>query len=474
MYKTVIGLEVHLELKTKSKNFSPAENSYSSSPNSNVSVIDLGYPGILPTINKEGVRNALKVALALNCTIPEYLSFDRKNYFYPDLPKGYQITQLNNPIGTNGYVMINVGGEDKKILIHDTHLEEDTASLDHYDTYSLLDYNRCGVPLLETVTEPCIHSAEEAVAFLETYKNIALYLGVSDARNDLGQVRCDVNVSLMKEGSTTLGTRVEMKNIPSFAAVKASILTEVERQTKILEEGGTIEMETRRYDEETNQTYPLRKKVEAVDYKYYNESNIPRIKLTPSFIDNIKENLPILAFDRANKYVNEYNISRKDASTLTRDKKLSDYFDKTLDGTISPITASNYILNILVGNINKLCLEIDKIKITPEELRDLITKVENKNISIKQAKEVITKSLEENIAPSTIIKTQNIMQITDEAQLTNIITQILEENPNLVEDYHNGKRVFDYLIGQIMKATKGKANPSISSKILKEQLERKI
>lgn len=474
MYKTVIGLEVHLELKTKSKNFSPAENRYSSSPNSNVSVIDLGYPGILPTINKEGVRNALKVALALNCTIPEYLSFDRKNYFYPDLPKGYQITQLNNPIGTNGYVMINVGGEDKKILIHDTHLEEDTASLDHYDTYSLLDYNRCGVPLLETVTEPCIHSAEEAVAFLETYKNIALYLGVSDARNDLGQVRCDVNVSLMKEGSTTLGTRVEMKNIPSFAAVKASILAEVERQTKILEEGGTIEMETRRYDEETNQTYPLRKKVEAVDYKYYNESNIPRIKLTQSFVDNIKENLPILAFDRANKYVNEYNISRKDANTLTRDKKLSDYFDKTLDGTISPITASNYILNILVGNINKLCLEIDKIKITPEELRDLITKVENKNISIKQAKEVITKSLEENIAPSTIIKTQNIMQITDEAQLTNIITQILEENPNLVEDYHNGKRVFDYLIGQIMKATKGKANPSISSKILKEQLERKI
>lgn len=474
MYKTVIGLEVHLELKTKSKNFSPAENSYSSSPNSNVSVIDLGYPGILPTINKEGVKNALKVALALNCNIPSYLSFDRKNYFYPDLPKGYQITQLNNPIGTNGYVMINIDGQDKKILIHDTHLEEDTASLDHYDTYSLLDYNRCGVPLLETVTEPCIYSAEEAVAFLETYKNIALYLGVSDARNDLGQVRCDVNVSLMKEGSTTLGTRVEMKNIPSFAAVKASIIAEVKRQTKILEEGGTIEMETRRYDEATDMTYPLRKKVEAVDYKYYNESNIPRIKLTKDFIETIKKSLPLLAYNRANKYVNEYNISRKDANTLTRDKKLSDYFDKVLDGKISPITASNYVLNILVGNINKLCLEIDKIKITPEELRGLITKVEQGNISIKQAKEVINESLEKDIAPSIIIKEKNIMQITNEEELTNVVNKILDTNPNLVTDYHNGKRVFDYLIGQIMKETKGKANPSISSNILKQELERRM
>ena len=434
MYKTVIGLEVHLELKTKSKNFSPAENSYSSSPNSNVSVIDLGYPGILPTINKEGVKNALKVALALNCNIPSHLSFDRKNYFYPDLPKGYQITQLNNPIGTNGYVMINIDGQDKKILIHDTHLEEDTASLDHYDTYSLLDYNRCGVPLLETVTEPCIYSAEEAVAFLETYKNIALYLGVSDARNDLGQVRCDVNVSLMKEGSTTLGTRVEMKNIPSFAAVKASIIAEVKRQTKILEEGGTIEMETRRYDEATDMTYPLRKKVEAVDYKYYNESNIPRIKLTKAFLETIKKSLPLLAYN----------------------------------------TASNYVLNILVGNINKLCLEIDKIKITPEELRGLITKVEQGNISIKQAKEVINESLEKDIAPSTIIKEKNIMQITNKDELTNIVNKILDTNPNLVTDYHNGKRVFDYLIGQIMKETKGKANPSISSNILKQELERRM
>ena len=233
-------------------------------------------------------------------------------------------------------------------------------------------------------------------------------------------------------------------------------------------------METRRYDEATDMTYPLRKKVEAVDYKYYNESNIPRIKLTKDFIETIKKSLPLLAYNRANKYVNEYNISRKDANTLTRDKKLSDYFDKVLDGKISPITASNYVLNILVGNINKLCLEIDKIKITPEELRDLITKVEQGNISIKQAKEVINESLEKDIAPSIIIKEKNIMQITNKEELTNIVNKILDTNPNLVTDYHNGKRVFDYLIGQIMKETKGKANPSISSNILKQELERRM
>ena len=271
MYKTVIGLEVHCELKSNSKNFSSSKNGYSTIPNSNVSVVDLGMPGILPVVNKEAVKNSIKMALAMNCEVPKYLTFERKNYFYPDLPKGYQITQFKHPIGTNGYVMINVDGVDKKVFIHDTHLEEDTASLDHYNAYSLIDYNRCGVPLLETVTEPCLNSADEAVAFLEALRSIFLYCDTSYARSDRGQIRCDVNVSLMREGDTELGTRVEMKNINSFSSVREAILCEVARQTDILDNGGKVLQETRRYDENSNMTYTMRSKEDAIDYDTFNE-----------------------------------------------------------------------------------------------------------------------------------------------------------------------------------------------------------
>ena len=287
MYKVVIGLEVHCELKSNSKNFSGSRNSYSTIPNSNVSVVDLGMPGILPVVNKEAVKNSIKMALAMHCDIPEKLTFERKNYFYPDLPKGYQITQFKNPIGTNGYVMINVNGEDKKILIHDTHLEEDTASLDHYNAYSLIDYNRCGVPLLETVTEPCINSADEAVAFLESLRSIFLYCDTSYARSDRGQIRCDVNVSLMKEDSTELGTRVEMKNINSFSSVREAIICEVERQTEILNNGGVILQETRRFDENTNQTYSMRSKEDAIDYRYFTDPNLPPVKISREWVEEI-------------------------------------------------------------------------------------------------------------------------------------------------------------------------------------------
>lgn len=471
MYKAVIGLEVHCELKTNSKNFSSAENSYSTVPNSNVSPVDLGYPGILPVVNKNGVKNALKMALAFNCTVPEYLTFERKNYFYPDLPKGYQITQVKHPIGTDGYVMINHNGVDKKILIHDTHLEEDTASLDHYDDYSLLDYNRCGVPLLETVTEPCIESAEEAVLFLETLKSIFVYCGVSEARNDLGQIRCDVNVSLMEEGSNTLGTRVEMKNVSSFGGVKLAIEAEIKRQTELLKKGEKIIQETRRFDEETMMTYPLREKVDAVDYKYYTEPNIPPVKISKDFIDKIKKEIPVLPHERINNYISNYNLSRKEAITIVKDKKVAEYFEEMVK-IVSPEKASNYLTNILLGILNKLAKEIDEIVMTATDYANLILLVEKGNISIKQAKEVINTSLEENILPIEIIKKNNIMQITDEEEIRTIVLEVIKENNKLIEDYKNGKRVFDYFIGQIMKKTKGKANPSISSSILKEELDK--
>ena len=403
MYKTVIGLEVHCELKSNSKNFSSSKNSYSTIPNSNVSVVDLGMPGILPVVNKEAVKNSIKMALAMNCKVPEYLTFERKNYFYPDLPKGYQITQFKNPIGTNGYVMIHVNGEDKKILIHDTHLEEDTASLDHYNNYSLLDYNRCGVPLLETVTEPCLNSADEAVAFLEELRSIFLYTDTSYARSDRGQIRCDVNVSLMKEDATELGTKVEMKNINSFSGVKEAILCEVARQTEILNSGGKIVQETRRYDENENTTYTMRSKEDAIDYKYFTEPNLPPIKIDTKWVEEIKEEIPTLPNYRFSIYTKEYSINEKDAYTIVRDKDISDFYEESVSILNNPVIISNWLTGDVMKNLNRLSLEIKDSGFTPKMLTDLIEMIDEGKISGKQAKGVLEKAIEEGKEPAKLV-----------------------------------------------------------------------
>ena len=472
MYKTVIGLEVHCELKSNSKNFSRSSNSFSQIPNSNVSVVDLGMPGILPVVNKEAVKNSIKMALALNCEVPKYLTFERKNYFYPDLPKGYQITQFKHPIGINGYLMINVNGIDKKVLIHDTHLEEDTASLDHYNDYSLIDYNRCGVPLLETVTEPCLNSEEEAIAFLEALRSVFLYCDTSYARSDRGQIRCDVNVSLMEEGTTELGTKVEMKNINSFSSVSKAIISEVKRQREILENGGKIAQETRRYDEATDMTYTMRTKEDAIDYKYFTDPNLPPIKLDEDWINEIKEEIPRLQYERYSLYVNEYGVSRKDANTIIREKEISDYYEECITLGGDPVITSNWLTGSLIGNMNKLSLTIKDIKLTPRMLIDLIKMIDDGKISGKQAKEVLEKALEEEKSPIELVKEMGLSQITDESEIRNIVLEVINENINLVEDYKNGKRVFDFFIGQIMKKTRGRANPVITSRILKEELEK--
>lgn len=472
MYKTVIGLEVHCELKSNSKNFSRSSNSFSQVPNSNVSVVDLGMPGILPVVNKEAVKNSIKMALALNCEVPKHLTFERKNYFYPDLPKGYQITQFKHPIGTNGYLMINVNGVDKKVLIHDTHLEEDTASLDHYNDYSLIDYNRCGVPLLETVTEPCLNSEEEAIAFLEALRSVFLYCDTSYARSDRGQIRCDVNVSLMEEGATELGTKVEMKNINSFSSVSKAIISEVKRQKEILENGGKIAQETRRYDESTDMTYTMRTKEDAIDYKYFTDPNLPPIKLDEDWINEIKAEIPRLQYERYSLYVNEYGVSRKDANTIIREKEISDYYEECITLGGDPVITSNWLTGSLIGNMNKLSLTIKDIKLTPRMLIDLIKMIDDGKISGKQAKEVLEKALEEEKSPIELVKEMGLSQITDESEIRNIVLEVINENSNLVEDYKNGKRVFDFFIGQIMKKTRGRANPVITSRILKEELEK--
>ena len=472
MYKTVIGLEVHCELKSNSKNFSTARNSYSTIPNSNVSVVDLGFPGILPVVNKEAVKNSIKMAVAMNCEIPEYLTFERKNYFYPDLPKGYQITQFKHPIGTNGYVMINVNGEEKKILIHDTHLEEDTASLDHYPAYSLIDYNRCGVPLLETVTEPCMNSADEAVAFLEGLRSIFLYCDTSYARSDRGQIRCDVNVSLMKEGDTELGTKVEMKNINSFSSVREAIICEVKRQSEILDKGGKILQETRRFDETEGVTYPMRSKEDAIDYKYFTDPNLPPIKIDKEWIEEIRKSIPKLHNERFRIYTNEYSINEKDAYTIVRDKNISDYYEECLSLSGDPKLVSNWLTGSVIGYLNKYSLTIDEIKMRPKMLVELINLINSGKISGKQGKEVFEKVMDTGKEPTVVISELGLSQIGDEETIRGIVLEVIDENKALVDDYKNGKRVFDYFIGQIMKKTKGRANPSLASKILKEELDK--
>ena len=472
MYKTVIGLEVHCELKSNSKNFSSARNGFSDIPNSNVSVVDMGMPGILPVVNKEAVRNSIKMASAMNCEIPKYLTFERKNYFYPDLPKGYQITQFKHPIGTNGYVMINVNGEDKKVLIHDTHLEEDTTSMDHYNDYSLLDYNRCGVPLLETVTEPCLNSADEAVAFLEGLRSIFLYTDTSYARSDKGQIRCDVNVSLMKEDATELGTKVEIKNINSFSSVKAAILCEVARQTEVLNSGGIILQETRRYDETLNQTFTMRSKEDAIDYRYFTDPNLPPIKIEDDWVNEIKREIPKLHNERFSTYTKEYGINPKDANTIVREKKVSDFYEACVALLNEPVLISNWLTGDVMKYLNRDSLSIEESKLTPKMLTDLIRLITLGKINGKQGKEVLEKMMDTGKEADVLVSELGMTQISDESEIRKIISNILLENKNLIEDYKNGKNVFGYIVGLIMKNTGGKANPVVTSKVLKEELDK--
>ena len=471
-YIPVIGLEVHCELKSNSKNFSSSKNGLGlGDVNTNLSVIDIGYPGILPCVNKEAVKKSIMVALALNSAVPERLVFDRKNYYYPDLPKGYQITQFHNPIGTNGFVMINVDGVHKRIDIHDTHLEEDTANMDHLSNYSLIDYNRACVPLLETVTEPCISSSKEAIAYLEALRNIFLYLDVSDARADLGQIRVDVNVSMKKEGDSKLGIRTEMKNINSFSTVKEVIEAEIKRQTEILEVGGVIEQETRRYDEASKTTVSMRGKSDAIDYKYYIEPNIPPIRLREEFINEIKNSMPVLEYERKCKYTDEYGISYIDASTLTKDKKLSDYFENIISYGSNPKDTSNVVVGFLLGYLNKNYKDIADINIEPKDFSEIIKMMTDGKISNKQVKDIFTKALDEDKSVLEIAKSIGT-QISDKEEIRKIINEVFDENSKVIDDFKSGKNVNGFIMGLIMKKTSGKVNPGVTNMVLEEELNK--
>lgn len=482
-YKVLIGLEMHCEIsETKTKVFSPSKNDYSEIPNTNVCAIDLAFPGILPLINKEAVKKALMASMILNCKQPEYLYFERKNYYYPDLPKGYQLTQETKPtpIGIYGKFEYEVNGEKKTVRINNIHLEEDAASTDHYANYSTIDYNRAGVPLLELVTEPDFRSAEEAVAFLETMRNVYQYANISEADSKKGQVRCDVNVSIMdvdkdETKQENWGTKIEVKNVNSFSAVRDAINYEIERQTKAKEDGTYDEMpqQTRRFDEESGTTIFMRSKVDAIDYKYFVEPNIPKYKISKEWLEQIRNEIPELSFERKERYIKEYGLSEYDANIIVKEKDMSDFFESTVKEGANPKLSINWINGIILSYLNKNEVSIKDIVLTPTMLKKLISLVDEGKISIKQGKEVLVTALDEKKDPSELVKELNIQQIVDNTAIREVIIEVIKENPDVVASFKGGKtNSIDYLVGQVMKKTKGQANPLKSMNIMREEIEK--
>ena len=483
-YRVMIGLEMHCEIsETKTKAFSSAKNDYSEYPNASIRPVDMAFPGTLPVVNKEAVRMGLMMSMILGCSQPEYLYFERKNYYYPDLPKGFQITQETKPapIGSFGKFTYEINGEKKTARINNLHLEEDAASSDHYPSGTRINYNRAGVPLLELVTEPDFRSADEAVAFLEAIRSIYQYTGISEADSKKGQVRCDVNVSLMDSSlddsdPKNWGTKVEMKNVNSFGGVRDAINYEIKRQSELLDagEGEKIIQETRRWDEESGTTISMREKVDAIDYKYFVEPNIPKFRIPNEWLDEIRASIPSLPYERKEKYINEYGITNYDATIIVKDKKISDFYEECINLYADPKLASNWITTNLLGSLNKYELEFDEITLTPKMLKDLIDLVNSKEISSKQAKEVFDDILTSGKTPQDIVKEKGMKQMSDEGEIVRIANEVLDENPDVIVQYKNGRNnVVDWLTGQIMKKTRGQANPTIARSTMEKEIAKR-
>ncbi|MFQ3544240.1 Asp-tRNA(Asn)/Glu-tRNA(Gln) amidotransferase subunit GatB [Halobacillus rhizosphaerae] len=474
-FETIIGLEVHVELKTDSKIFSPSPNMFGDEPNTNVNPIDLGYPGVLPVLNEEAVNYAMKAAMALNCDIATDTKFDRKNYFYPDNPKAYQISQFDKPIGENGHIEIEVDGVKKKIGITRLHIEEDAGKLTHSDDgYSLVDFNRQGTPLIEIVSEPDIRSPKEAYAYLEALKNIIQYTGVSDCKMEEGSLRCDANLSLRPIGQDEFGVKTEIKNLNSFSFVQKGLEFEEIRQEKVLLTGGEILQETRRYDEQTKETLLMRVKEGSDDYRYFPEPDLVPLHIDEAWKDRIFKEIPELPDARKKRYIEELELPAYDAMVLTNNKELSDFFEETIanDGDIKQ--ASNWLMGEVSAYMNKNQKELSDLALTPQSLAKMTQLLENGTISSKIAKKVFSELVEKGGDPEKIVKDKGLVQISDEGQLTEIITKILDANPQSIEDYKNGKdRALGFLVGQVMKETKGQANPPMVNKIILQEMDKR-
>lgn len=476
-YETVIGLEVHVELKTRSKIFCDSTTEFGGDPNTHVCPVCLGLPGALPVMNKTVVEYAIRAALALNCRIAGFSKFDRKNYFYPDMSKNYQISQYDLPIAEHGYLDINLDNKTKRIGITRLHMEEDTGKLVHQGTitttpYSLVDYNRSGVALIEIVSEPDLRSPEEARTYLEKLKAIIQYTGVSDCKMEEGSLRCDANISIRPAGIEQLGTKTEIKNLNSFRALQRALAYEVERQTDVLEEGGRIVQETRTWDEGKGVTLPLRSKEDAHDYRYFPDPDLVPMIIEQEWVEEIRRSLPELPDARRERYVKEYGLPENDAVILTNTKEMADYFEDCVSAYPNPKVVSNWVMGDLLGLLNADGVEITACKIKSEQLASMLVLIDEGTISGKIAKTVFVEMFASGKDPKDIVKEKGLVQISDEGAIIAVVDEVLAKNPKSVEDFRAGKeRALGFLVGQVMKATRGKANPELVNKLLKEKLQ---
>lgn len=473
-FETVIGLEVHVELKTDSKIFSASPNHFGSEPNTNTSVIDLGYPGVLPVLNKKAVEFGMKAAMALNCQVATHTKFDRKNYFYPDNPKAYQISQFDKPIGEHGWIDIEVNGYTKRIGITRIHLEEDAGKLSHGNGYSLVDYNRQGTPLVEIVSEPDIRTPDEAYAYLEKLKSIIQYTGVSDCKMEEGSLRCDANISIRPVGQEEFGTKTELKNLNSFNFVRKGLEFEEKRQREVVTSGGTIDQETRRFDEATGATLLMRVKEGSDDYRYFPEPDLLDIYIDQEWKNRISAEIPELPDQRQKRYIEELGLPVYDAKVLTVTKEMADFFEGTVAAGAEAKLASNWIMGDVSAYLNAEGKELHQIALIPEGLASMIKLIENGTISSKIAKTVFKELIENGGEAEKIVKDKGLVQISDEGTLLKIISEVLDANPQSVEDFKNGKnKAVGFLVGQLMKATKGQANPQIVNVLLNQELSKR-
>ncbi|WP_304517960.1 Asp-tRNA(Asn)/Glu-tRNA(Gln) amidotransferase subunit GatB [Cohnella sp. CFH 77786] len=473
-YETVVGLEVHVELHTNSKIFCGCSTSFGAPPNTHTCPVCLGHPGVLPVLNRQAVEYAMKAAMAINCEIADWCKFDRKNYFYPDSPKAYQISQYDQPIGRNGWIDIEVNGVAKRIGITRLHLEEDAGKLTHVEGgyASLVDFNRVGTPLLEIVSEPDIRSPEEAKAYLEKLKAIMQYCDVSDVKMEQGSLRCDANISLRPYGQKEFGTRAELKNMNSFRGVQRGLEYEQMRQADVLESGGAVVQETRRWDESQGKTFSMRGKEEAHDYRYFPDPDLVRVHIDEEWKARVRASIPELPDARQARYIQEYGLSSYDAGVLTASMKLADFFEDSLRYTSDAKASANWIMGELLAYLNANNLEFEDVKITGQGLGEMIQLIEKGTISTKIAKTVFKGMVETGKSPQQIVEEQGLVQISDEGAILAIVDAVIAANPQSVEDFRGGKdKAIGFLVGQIMKETKGKANPGLVNKLLMERLK---
>jgi len=475
-WEVVIGLEIHTQLATQSKIFSGASTAYGAEPNTQACLVDLGYPGVLPVLNEEVVRMACKFGLAVNATIAPRSIFARKNYFYPDLPKGYQISQYELPIVEHGELFITDDeGDEKRIGITRAHLEEDAGKSVHesFDRYSGIDLNRAGTPLLEIVSEPDLRSAKEAVAYMRKIHTIVRYLGISDGNMQEGSFRCDANVSVRPRGDDEFGTRTEIKNLNSFRFVERAINFEVQRQIDVLEDGGEIVQETRLYDSARDETRPMRSKEEANDYRYFPDPDLLPVEITREFVDGVRETLPELPDEKRQRFIDEYDIRQDDAAIMVVSKATADYFEEAAAAAEAPAqVVANWVIGDLSGALNKDGLEIESSLVAATDLAGLVNRIHDNTISGKIAKEVFEAMWAGEGDAATVIEARGLKQITDSSAIEAIVDKVIAANPGQAAEYRAGKeKLIGFFVGQVMKETGGKANPGQVNEILKSKLK---